>query len=171
MDIDLRRVPSVVYRPPVRALTQWLLVYVVPRVGKIGRIHLPQGSYLKGDDLAVIVSAGIGSWRKKSYIPHPVEPGDVVMVIRIHEVTSTNKQLQADLGDGFFFLRDSDLICVCDGAPRVRVERSRTRKGYAEWGTEGGSDGHEGQEGHQDPATGCTYTISQDGGIIIQSTP
>jgi len=115
------RIPSVIHAPPVRALGKWILVKLVPRIDKVGSLYLPQKTYIQAEDYAVIVSTGYGMTRKNRVIPHDVSEGDVVQVVRIHEVTATQKAMQAEVGEGYLFLQENDILFVDEEIPKVQI--------------------------------------------------
>lgn len=113
----LERVPSEIRVPPLQALGKWLLVKLVPRVDRVGLVHLPEGKYAHAEDLAVVVSVGRGGVAAGKVILHDVSPGAVVVVVRLHEVTESQKAWQAVVGKDFLFLQDSDIFFEVECPP------------------------------------------------------
>lgn len=130
--LDPSRIPSVVHAPPVRALGKWMLMWLVPREEKVGSIIIPQGTYTKAEDFAVVVSVGRGIPTRKKIVPHGVVEGDVVIVVRIHEITATQKAVQAELGQGFVFLQENDIEGVVEDVPKVQIVKDALLPGDVE---------------------------------------
>jgi co-chaperonin GroES (HSP10) len=88
----------------VRALGTHVLVKLDEVPDKIGSIIVPDGSYERSECWAIVVSPGTGIDTKKGRIPLDFKKDDRVMVIRMQALVESNKQTQADMGDGVIWL-------------------------------------------------------------------
>lgn len=88
----------------IRVLGARLLVRLDEGVKQIGSIIVPDGSYERCECWATVIGVGTGIDTRKGRIPLSVKKGDRILVIRMHELTSSNEKYQALLGDRCIFI-------------------------------------------------------------------
>jgi len=110
---EVEDVAGAMYDPEkIRVLNHKLLVKLDPSPEVIGSIIVPNGSYTRSECWATVVNVGTGVDTRKGRVPIDLKKGDRVLVIRMHELTSSNKGYQAMLGKGYVFLDYPDDILL-----------------------------------------------------------
>lgn len=115
----------------VRPLGTRVIVELDELPGQIGSIYLPDGAYMEAEGFATVLRVGPGHWTKSGKrIPVPLEEGDRVLVIRLHERTSTQEGLQAvpEIGPGRLVLNAlQDILGVVeDEGPEPQAQKAQS---------------------------------------------
>lgn len=97
----------------VRLLNDRLIVELEKKPEMIGVIHVPDGAYTDTNGMAKVLAVGPGrELPNGTRVPVDVKVGQRVCIIRLHERTSTQEQLQETLGEGQLILREDDILYV-----------------------------------------------------------
>ena len=93
----------------IRPLGLYVLVRLDPSEKQVGSIIIPEGKYLESECFATVEGVGTGKI-PKGRVKMDVKDGDRILMIRMHERTSSNEKMQKRLGDGRIFIRYPDDI-------------------------------------------------------------